>query len=113
MLERRLAGDAEVVAVGEYGVHEPVRIAVLAQHRRAVLGMLVEGGVALVIEVVQQRDVAPGRLVLTKLAGVRPHRGLDRQRMPAQRLALRPFAEQRPGCISIVYDVVRHVKWAF
>ena len=80
----------------EHGADEPLRIAALAQHRRAVLGMLVERRVALVVEVVQQRDVAPRLLVLAELAGVGAHRRLDRQRVAEQRLALRPLGEQLP-----------------
>ncbi len=65
------------------GADEPLRVAVLAQHRRAVLRVLVEGRMPLVVEVVQQGDVAPGLLVLAELAGVRAHRRLDAQRVAA------------------------------
>ena len=39
-------------------------------------------------------------LVLAEAAGVGAHRGLDRQHVPAQRLGLRPGAEQVPGLIA-------------
>ena len=77
----------------------------LAQHRRAVLRVLVERGVALVVEVVQQRHVAPRLLVLAALAGVGAHRRLDRERVPEQRLALRPLGQKRPGRVAIVHQI--------
>ncbi len=87
-LEIALArGDVlQVVGVREHRAHEPLGIAELAQVRRAVLRMLVERGVALVVEVVQQRDVAPRLLVL---AALRAHRRARRPR-PRRRGAAAP-----------------------
>ena len=89
LLERRRALQVEVVRVRQDGAHEPLRIPALEQHRPAVLRVLVERRMHLVVEIVQQRDVAPGRLVLAVQARVVPHRGLDGERVPQQRLALR------------------------
>ena len=57
----------EVVRVREDGVDHLLRIALLAQDRRAVLRVLVERGVDLVVEVVEQRGDAPELLVLAEL----------------------------------------------
>ncbi len=96
-LEVALArGDVlQVVRVREHRAHEPLRVAELAQVRRAVLRVLVERRVALVVEVVQQRDVAPGVLVLAALARIGAHGGLDRVGVAPQRLALRPALQER------------------
>ena len=84
----------QVIGVGEHGAHEPLRVAQLAQVRRAVLRMLVERGMALVVEVVQQGHVAPRVLVGAALARIGAHRGLDRVGVAPQRLALRPALQQ-------------------
>ena len=75
-----------------------VGIALLAEDRRAVLGMLVESGMHLIIEVVEERDDAP-RAARRRRAGAayERRRGLDRERMPKQRLALRVARQRLPG----------------
>ena len=88
-------------------------IALLAEDRGAVLGMLVERRVDLVVEVVQQRDDAPELLVLAEPARVRPRRGLDGERVPEQRLALGVRRERLPRLSlalrpSAVYDTPPH-----
>ena len=50
---------------------------------------------ALVVEVVQQRDAAPCILVGAAQAGVCANRGLDRVGVTAERLALGPLVQQR------------------
>ena len=73
----------------------------------------------LVVEIVQQRDVAPGRLVLAVQARVVPHGGLDGERVPPQRLALRELcssdhAASRSWTRSVIWGMVgeeRLVAW--
>src|SRR5215217_757459 len=77
-----------------------VRVTLFAQDRRPVLRMLVEGGVDLPVEVVEEGDDAPKLLVLAEPPRVRPHRRLDRERMPEQRLALRAPRQRLPGSLS-------------
>ena len=60
---------------------------------------------ALVVEVVQERHVAPCLLVLAPLPGVGPHRRLDREAVPEQRLALRPLGEKGPRRVAIVHQI--------
>src|SRR5690348_15064009 len=70
--------------------------------------MLVERRMALVVEVVQQGDVAPGVHVLPEVRGVGAHRRLDREGVPQQRLVLRPLGEERPGRVAVVHEVRSH-----
>ena len=70
--------------MGEHRVDDLVRIALLAQDRRAVLRMLVERRMHLVVEVVQERRDPPELLVATQLARVRGRRRLDGERVPEQ-----------------------------
>src|SRR5690242_7636098 len=86
--------------MGEHGHDHLLRVALLAEDRRAVLGMLVERGVDLVVEVVQQRGDPPELLVLAEAGGVRRGRGLDRERVPQERLALRVPGEGLPGLLA-------------
>jgi hypothetical protein len=67
-----------VLGVREHGFDQLLRIPLLTQDRRAVLGMLVERRVDLVVEVVEERRRAPEGLVLAELRGVGADRGLDR-----------------------------------
>ena len=64
--------------------------------RMAVLGV-VEVGVALVVEVVDEAGHGPQLLVAAALAGVGDHGRLDPEQVLAQRLGLDPFADQIPG----------------
>jgi hypothetical protein len=86
--------------------HEPLRIAALEQDRSAVLRVLVERRMALVVEVVQQRDVAPGRLVLAEMDGIGAHGRLDREAVAQERLAFRPLVQERPGRVAVVHQIV-------
>ena len=56
-----------MLGVGEDGLDHLVGIALLAQDRRAVLGMLVERRMDLVVEVVEQRRHTPELLVAAEL----------------------------------------------
>src|SRR3954464_3801972 len=76
---------------------DDLRVALLAQERRAVLRMLVERGVHLVVEVVQERGNAPELFVLAELPRVGGGRGLDGERVAQQRLARRVARECPPG----------------
>ena len=66
LLERRVARQREVLGVREDRLDHLLGVALLAQDRRAVLRMLVERGVDLVVEVVEQRRAAPELLVLVQ-----------------------------------------------
>ncbi len=79
LLERRVARHLQVLGVREDALDDDLRVALLAQDRRAVLRMLVERGVDLVVEVVQERGDAPQLLVLAEVARVPARRRLDRR----------------------------------
>src|SRR5207302_2226419 len=74
LLERRVARHGEVLGVREHGLDDVLGPALLAEDRRTVLRMLIEGGVDLVVEVVQEGDDRPALLVLAEQARVGPHR---------------------------------------
>jgi UDP-N-acetylglucosamine 1-carboxyvinyltransferase len=95
-----VAGEAEVRAVRENTLDHLLGVSLLAQDRRAVLRVLVERGVDLVVEVVQQRGHPPELLVLFETLCVGAHRGLDCKRMAQQRLALGVAVEGLPGTLS-------------
>ncbi len=84
----------------EDGLDDLLGPALLAEDRRAVLRVLLEGRMALVVEVVEERDGAPQLLVLAAQARVVPDRGLDRERVPEQRLARRVARERLPGPLA-------------
>ena len=77
-----------------------LRPALLAQDRRAVLRVLVERGVDLVVEVVQERRRAPQLLVPAELLRVGADRRLHGERMAPQRLALRVARQRLPGPLA-------------
>jgi UDP-N-acetylglucosamine 1-carboxyvinyltransferase len=99
-LERRIARHLEMLGVRQHGLDHLLRIAELAQDRRAVLRVLVERGVDLVVEVVEQRGHPPELLVLAEAPRIGRRRGLDRERMPQKRLVLRVLGEGRPGLFA-------------
>ena len=84
----------------EHRLDHLLRVALLAQDRRAVLRMLVERGVDLVVEVVEQSGHAPELLVLAELARVPRGRGLDGERVAQERLALRVRRQRFPGLVA-------------
>src|SRR5207247_7127242 len=59
-----------------------------------------EGGVDLVVEVVEESGGAPESLVLAEVAGVPADRCLDRERVAAKRLRLRVRGERFPGAFA-------------
>src|SRR5262249_49511985 len=77
-----------------------VRPALLAQDGSAVLRMLVERGVHLVVEVVQQGGRAPEVFVLPETDRVGADGSLHRERVTQQRLALRVAVQGLPGGVS-------------
>src|SRR5947208_896389 len=89
-----------MLGVRQHGADNALWIPLLAKDRRAVLRMLVQRGVNLVVEIVQQRRHAPELLVLAEAARVRGGRGLDGERVPPQRLALRVAGEGLPGAFA-------------
>ena len=82
LLELRVARHLEVLGVREHRLDQLLRVALLAQDRRAVLRMLVERGVDLVVEVVEERGRAPEVLVLAVEPRIEADRGLDGERVP-------------------------------
>src|SRR5690606_6801153 len=86
------------VRVAEDGVEHLVRVAELPEvrdaHERVPLLRVVSDGVALVVEVVQQRGDGPGLLVAAQRAGVGDDGGLHGQHVLAQALALRPLLHE-------------------
>ena len=81
-------------------VDDLLRIALLAEKRRAVLRVLVERRVDLVVEVVQERRDPPELLVLAVPARVPAHGRLDGERVAAERLALCVAGERLPGLVA-------------
>ena len=61
---------------------------------------VVHVGVALEVEVVQQRGDAPQRLVAAEAPRVGAHAGLHGQDVLAQAVAGDPFADQLPGFVT-------------
>jgi hypothetical protein len=62
--------------------------------------VLVERGVDLVVEVVQEGDRGPELLVVAEAPRVPPGRGLDGERVPEQCLALRVAGQRLPGAVA-------------
>ena len=71
-----------MLGVGEHGLDDLFRVALLSQDRRAVLRMLVERRVHLVVEVVEERRDAPQLLVASELSCVCSGRRLDGECVP-------------------------------
>src|ERR687891_1393737 len=99
-LERRVAGQLEVLRMGEDGLDDLLRPALLAQDGRAVLRVLVERGVHLVVEVVEERDGAPELLVLTLPARVEAQARLHGEGVAEEGLALRVPREGFPRALA-------------
>ena len=100
LLEPRLARHAGVVGVRQDRARHPLGIALRLQDLDAAERMVLLIRIALVVEVVQQRDGAPVVLVLAELPRVAAHRRLDAQHVLAQALALRVLGHQRPRVFS-------------
>src|SRR6185503_13498145 len=77
-----------------------LRPALVAQDRRAVLRVLVEGRVHLVVEVVQERGRPPELLVLAEPDRVGADCGLHGESVAQQRLALRVPRQGLPGALA-------------
>ena len=109
LLQRRVARHRQVLRVGEDRLDHLLGIALLAQDRRAVLRVLVERGVDLVVEVVQERRDAPELLVLAEAARVRARRRLDGERVPAAatRSSCSASASPRP-CRASLHGRLRY-----
>ena len=85
-----------------------IGIAAFFENRLACLGMLLERGVDLPVEIVQECDVAPGRLVFAASARVRAYRGLNGQGVAAQSVGLDELADDAPGSVAVVDEVGFH-----
>jgi hypothetical protein len=99
-LQHRVSFNRQMLGMREDGLDQLLGVALLAEDRRAILRMLVERGVHLVVEVVEECRGAPVLLVLAEMPRVPGHRGLDRQGMAAERLALRIARERLPRALS-------------
>ena len=99
-LERRVPRDRQVLGVRKHRLDELLGIALIAQDGGAVLRMLVERGVDLVVEVVEEGGRPPELLVRAKAPGVSPHGSLYREGVPAQWLGLRIPGQRLPGAVS-------------
>ncbi len=100
LLQLRVARHREVLGVREDGLDQLLGVARVAQDRSAILRMLVERGVDLVVEVVQESRRTPEVLVLAVERRVVPDGGLDRERVPQQRLALRVLRQRLPRLLA-------------
>jgi hypothetical protein len=100
LLQLGVSVDRQMLGVREDGVDELLRIALFPQDRRTVLGMLVERRMDLVVEIVEEGGCPPEVLVLTEFPGVPAYRGLDRQCMTPQRLALRKARKRVPCALA-------------
>ena len=89
-----------MLGVRENGLDELLGVALVAKDRRAVLRMLVERGVDLVVEVVEEGGRTPELLVLAVEARVEADRRLHGQRVTEQRLALRVLREGLPRLLA-------------
>src|SRR5215216_3965643 len=107
-LEIGVPRHLQVLGVRQHGLDQFLRIALLAQDRGPVLRMLVERGVDLVVEVVEQGRRAPELLVAAQLVCISPHRGLDGKRMPQERLVLCVTSERVPGPFSGDFHVAHY-----
>ena len=88
-----------MLGVREHGLDQLLRVALVAEDRGAVLGVLVER-VDLVVEVVEERGGAPELLVLAAPPRVQADRSLDGERVPEERLARRVAREGLPGLLA-------------
>jgi hypothetical protein len=100
LLELRVPLHVQVLRVREDGLDELLWIALLAEDRSAVLRMLVESGVDLVVEVVEEGGRAPEFLVLAEVASVPADRRFDGERVPSQGLGLRVLREGLPRSLA-------------
>ncbi len=100
LLQRRVARHLQVLGVGEGCLDQLFGIPLLAQNRGPVLRMLVERGVNLVVEVVQESRAAPELLVLAVQPGVEANGSLDRERVAQERFALRVLGERCPRLVA-------------
>ena len=84
----RFARRVGVLAVREDRADDEFRTAARAQNLGAAKRMILQIGILLVVEIVQQRDDAPHFFVFAERARIATHRGLDGERMLPQALAL-------------------------
>jgi hypothetical protein len=73
-----------MLGVREHSHDQHLGVALVAQDRRPVLGVLIERGVDLVVEIVQERRAPPQLLVLAEVACVPAGRCLDGESMTEQ-----------------------------
>ena len=70
--------------------------------------MITEGGPALVVEIVQQRDDTPSLFVLAELPGVPADGRFHGQRVLQETVALGVFGQQGPGVLAGQRHGLRH-----
>ena len=97
----RLAGHVQELGVAGDGVDHLLRIALLLELPERVAGMArLQVGVALVVEVVDERGDRVELLVGALLAGVGDHRRLDAQQVLAKGVRLHPLGDELPCIVS-------------
>ena len=109
LLERRVTRQLEVLRVREHRTRSPPRDSPPHGGSRAVLRMLVERGVDLVVEVVQQRSRRPRtprpRRTFPRVCA---HGGLNGERVAQERLALRVTSERLPGPLPSDFHIAQY-----
>ncbi len=86
LLQRRVARQLQVLRMGETGLDDLLRLALLAQDRSAVLRVLVERRVDLVVEVVEERDAPQSSSSSPNLTAYARTPASTAERVPEQRL---------------------------
>src|SRR5262249_50806890 len=99
--DRGVARNAQAFGVRGDVAQSILWPAPLTEHRDAAVGVLLGGGTALVVPVVDEAEHAPALLALTEAAGVRSHSRLDAAHVAAQVLALRHLGDQGPGFLAL------------
>src|SRR5579864_4270791 len=111
LLQASLPRDPGIVGVRQDRARHPVGVAHRRQDLDAAERVVFPIGVLLVVEVVHQRDEAPGLLIFTPLPRVAAHRRLDREQVLPEALALDVLGDEGPGPIS-GQQGLRHVPAA-
>ena len=101
---RRVAADAGVFGVRHNGAADFIGVSSLFEDFVALVGMLVGGGPAFVVEVVDESDNAPEifgfRRSVGVFVGAGAHAGLDGERVLAQALGLGELGQECPGLVA-------------
>ena len=102
-----------MLAVREDRADDELGTPARAQNLGAAKRMILQIGILLVVEVVQQRDDAPHFFVFAERARVPAHRRLDRERMLPQALALGVLGQHVPGIFTRQFERHRLALFVF